>query len=223
MSERLRTRVRERLDAKGLNPFEAARMAGLERSYVNDLLIGKKHTVREKKLPALASILDCDPDYLMGAQDTPRRSGGGRGGMRMAGIVEAGAWRSASSFVSSAGPMPIEPDPRFPPNEQEAYRVRGDHAAGLGILDASILCIATTAGLEATGRKLHDGDVVLVRQSNSAALSELTARVYREDREGVRLSARPASGTEELADFKLPDVEIVGLVLRSIRVFGLPT
>lgn len=222
MGERLRSRVRERLDAKGLNPFEAARMAGLERSYVNDLLIGKKETIREKKLPALASILDCDPDYLTGAQDTPRRSGAGSGGMRMVGIVEAGAWRSASSFVTTAGAFPIDPDPRFPSEEQQAYRVRGDHAVGLGILDASILCIATMAGLEAAGRKLHDGDVVLVRQSNGG-LSELTARVYREGREGVRLSARPASGAEEFADFKLPDVEIVGLVLRSIRVFGLPT
>lgn len=220
MSERLRNRVRERLDAKGLNPFEAARMAGLERSFVNDLLIGKKNTVREKKLPALASILDCDPDYLTGAQDTPR-GGSSRVGMPMAGIVEAGAWRSLGSFVSSVGTLPIEPDPRFPLGEQQAYRVRGDHAAGLGILDASILCIATMTGLEETGRKLHDGDVVLVRQRNGD-LFELTARVYEETREGVRLSARP-SIDGEFADFKLPDVEIVGLVLRSIRVFGLPT
>jgi len=221
MGDRLRSRVRERLDAKGLNPFEAARMAGLERSYVNDLLIGKKQTIREKKLPALASILDCDPDYLTGAQDTPRR-GGGRPGMRMAGIVEAGAWRSVDAPASSVGgSLPIEPDPRFPSAEQEAYRVRGDHAVGLGILDASILCIATMGGLEAVGRRLRDGDIVLVRQSNGR-LFELTARVYEETREGVRLSARP-SIEGEFADFKLPDVEIVGLVLRSIRVFGLPT
>lgn len=219
MGERLRNRVRERLDAKQLNPFEAARMAGLERSFLNDLLIGRKQTVREGKLPAVASILDCDPDYLLGVQDTPRKLGKTGNTMQIAGICEAGAWRDVSFAVPDMGPLPLEPDPRYEPGEQGVYLVRGDHAAGLGILDGSLISVCFTAALRDNGRKLHEGDVVLVRNTNGN-LYELSARIWNDTRDGVRLSAKPARG--EVPPLKPGGpVEIVGLILRTIRVFGL--
>ena len=54
MSQRLRSRVQTRLAALGINPFEADRRAGLARGYVNDLLIGKKASMRPAALGKLA-------------------------------------------------------------------------------------------------------------------------------------------------------------------------
>lgn len=56
----LRDIVEKRLLALDRNPFDAARKAEppLERSYINDLLKGRKKSVRDEKMPQLASALD---------------------------------------------------------------------------------------------------------------------------------------------------------------------
>jgi phage repressor protein C with HTH and peptisase S24 domain len=54
----LKSRVEKRLKVLNRNPFEAARIGGLERSFVNDILIGKKESVRERSLQKLATALD---------------------------------------------------------------------------------------------------------------------------------------------------------------------
>lgn len=74
MDSTLAERVRERLEALGINPFEAARRAGFERSFVNDLLIGRKKSVRGAALLRLATALGCDPAYLVGMQAAPRHT-----------------------------------------------------------------------------------------------------------------------------------------------------
>jgi phage repressor protein C with HTH and peptisase S24 domain len=58
MAQTLREIISTRLAELGRNPFEAARIGGLERSYVNDILIEKKLTVRPDKMLALARGLD---------------------------------------------------------------------------------------------------------------------------------------------------------------------
>jgi transcriptional regulator with XRE-family HTH domain len=226
MGDLIRNRVRARLDDLGLNPFEAARIAGFERSYFNDLLIEKKHTIRESKLQDAARALQCDPDYLLGRQDKPRLIGREypdrlEHNLRLAGVCEADAWRPVDYALPDFGPLPLNPDPRYPADDQEAYVVRGDHAAGIGINDGSLICIVKLEALEQAGRVIHDGDVVLVRHDSGSGLYELTARIVEESREGLRLSAKPARG--EMAPLAVADdIVIVGLILRSIRVFGLP-
>lgn len=156
MENFLRTRVQARLDALGLNPFEAARRAGGERTFLNDILIGKKDTIRRAAIPRVADALDCDPEYLLGAQDVPRRapspSPGNPGnkpekapqGIRLVGIAEAGTWRLAGRSGASPA-LPIAPDPRHPAEVQVAYLVRGDHAAGLGATDGAVVVGVTGA------------------------------------------------------------------------------
>lgn len=73
MENVLRARIRERIEAKGLNSFQAAEQAGLNRYAVYDLLSGKKETMRPKAIIALAGPLDCDPEYLAGTQPALRR------------------------------------------------------------------------------------------------------------------------------------------------------
>jgi len=226
MGDLTRNRVRERIETLGLNPIEAARIAGFERTYFHDLLNGKKHTIREKNLPAAAQALQCDADYLTGVQDQPRRSGSaGNGrwtatGIAMSGISEAGAWREKDAQIASIGPIPIDPDPRYAKDEQQAFRVRGEHAAGLGIIDGTILVVASMEGLSLAGRKLRAGDAVLVQRANGN-LFETTVRVFEDTPDGVRLSAKPAHG--EIAALELGEgVEIIGLIVRAIKVFDLP-
>jgi hypothetical protein len=202
-------------------------MAGFERSFLNDLLIGKKNTIRESSFPALSTVLDCDPDYLSGALDTPRRvkskpmTSDQDVEATLSGICEAGAWREEDFAMPVFGPMPIEADPRYAASDQSFYLVRGDHAAGLGVYDGSVVCIVDAAAVEDTGRSLHDGQVVLVRRSDGSGRYELTVRVIEETRDGKRLSAKPGSGSIPPV---VPgdEVQILGLLLRAIRVFGTP-
>jgi hypothetical protein len=59
--------VMERLKELDRNPFEAARLGGLDRSFVNDVLIGRKRSVRGENLERLARALDWDSRVLMDA------------------------------------------------------------------------------------------------------------------------------------------------------------
>jgi hypothetical protein len=58
MAGMLKEIVAARLAELDRNPFEASRIGGLERSYVNDILIGKKKSIRADKAAGLARALD---------------------------------------------------------------------------------------------------------------------------------------------------------------------
>jgi transcriptional regulator with XRE-family HTH domain len=154
----LRTRIQARLDDLGINPFEAARRSGGERTFINDLLIGKKDSIRRSAIPRVAEALDCDPEYLLGAQDAPRRIR--RAAPEIApdhvplvGIAEAGTWRVTGRQTPPV-PLPIQPDPRYPASSQIAYLVRGDHAASIGAGDGAVV-------VAVSGDGYRDGDVVV--------------------------------------------------------------
>lgn len=210
MENIIKSRVRERLSALGINPFEAERRGNLKRGYINDLLIGKKNTIRAKALPAVAAALECDVGYLEGRQGIPSQGEAPASGMILSGIAEAGAWRDPSVSVVSDTPVPILPDPRFDAALIEIYLVRGDHAAGLGISDGSIVEVLTG------GSAYRDGDVVLARRKDESGAAELSVRIIA----GGALSARPAKGSIE--PLSRSDAEIVGMVVSAVRVFGLP-
>lgn len=67
----LKRRVAERLDALKINAFEAARAVELGRDFVNDILNGKKTSVRGQNLLKLAEALKCTPDYLINEKAAP--------------------------------------------------------------------------------------------------------------------------------------------------------
>lgn len=217
----IRVRIRELLDQKGLNPFEAARKAGLERSFINDLLIGKKQTIREKTIPSLAQVLGCDPEYLAGYQEMPRKSQiRDTSRISLSGVCEAGAWRDPSMPMPDFGELPIVPDPRYKADDQAFYLIRGDHAEGLGIIDGSVIGIVTSGALELSHRKIRAGDVVLVAREDSEGRIELSARQVDDGENGFILVAKPSRG-EIPPVTQSKNVKIVGLVLRATRVFGL--
>lgn len=208
MSDLLRDRVKARLDTLNINPFEAARRAGFERGYVNDLLIGKKISMREKSLAKLADALECDPGYLLGRQAVPSRQIGSCG-IPLAGIAEANAWRRADDPGVPDTPIPISPDPRFDPERIQLYLIRGDHAGGIGATDGSVIAVLTNAG------PYRDGDVVLVERLRDDE-RELSIRVI----SGGALSARPLRNS--IPAIPLSDARIIGMVVSATRIFGLP-
>ncbi len=61
----------ERLKELGLGPVEAAVKAGIERTFVRDLVDGKKSTVTLKKIPDLAKALQLDADALVRGEVVP--------------------------------------------------------------------------------------------------------------------------------------------------------
>ena len=86
MNKALKDIVQGRLTELDRNPFDAARKGGLERSYVNDILIGKKKSVRGDKLEQLAAALDLRVADLVAA------SAPAKGALvAVAGLVSAGS------------------------------------------------------------------------------------------------------------------------------------
>lgn len=203
MENLLRDRIRERLDALQINPFDAARLIPAERTFLNDLLIGKKKTIRASAIPRVAAALQCEPGYLMGTQERPRNVAPARApaqtpeksplardpGLPLVGIAEAGTWR----LSARSGPpqrLPVAPDPRYPAADQVAYLIRGDHAAELGAGDGSVI-------VALTGADFRDGDVVLVRRtrtSEDGPEQEITLRrIGRSDAASADVIARALS------------------------------
>jgi phage repressor protein C with HTH and peptisase S24 domain len=65
MDNLLKRRVEERIRVLRTNAFEVARKAELERNFVNDILIGKKASVRGPNLLKLARALGCSAAWLI--------------------------------------------------------------------------------------------------------------------------------------------------------------
>lgn len=201
MENYMRARVRERLSALGISAFEAARRVGAERAFLNDLLVGKKETIRPSAIRKVAEVLECDPDYLIGAQATPRKA---PGGMTLAGICEAGAWRGRGSIPVEA--LPVAPDPRFPAERQAAYLLRGHHADGLGLQDGDVLVAVEES-------QARNGDTVIVRRRKETGEVELTVHLVEQD----ELRAKRSQPSGALAS----ESEIIGRVIVSHRIIGI--
>ena len=189
----------------GINPFEAARRAGFERSYINDLLIGKKQGISRKRLPALATALECDERYLAGMQDAPVAANAAPPGrITLKGYVEAGAWRAAMD--GGERPISISPLPTYPAEAQVAYIVRGDHAAGIDAPDGTVV-------IAVSGMPAREGDVVIARRTRGAE-QETSVRIIR----GNALIAAPRAG--DIAPLKREDAEVVAVVVAAMKLFA---
>jgi len=206
MPDRLRERLQSRLEALGINPFEAARRAGVERSYINDLLIGKKSSMRPRQLGLVAEALECDPDFLTGLQSVPRA---GQVpfegvGMPLSGIVEPNVWRGEDA-EEVGKTIPLQSDPRFPVDRQKWFLVRGDAALSMGISDGSVV-------ITVEGFAVRDGEPVVIRRRRGDAV-ETSVRVK------VGEGYLPPPG-QSGAPIPAGEAELVGLVVLTFRIFG---
>lgn len=210
MTDLLKQRVQERLRALDISAFEAARRAGFERTFINDLLIGKKRSIGVKNIPRVAEALECDPRYLMGHIHAPHgpqnpEHHGSDQGVPISGVCEAGVWRE-SPAAPAGGERPVPADPRYAADAQMAFIVRGDHAEKIGLSDGSV-------ALAVAGLPYRDGDTVIARRSRNGAGDEFTIRVIQGDR--LELKGAPESGES----IGIDEAEIVGVVIMGLRIF----
>ena len=130
-------RVQTRLEALGMSAHRAAVSAGLEKSYIANLIDGTKASISAAHIPEVAKVLECSVGYLLGTeaavaadrQDT----------IPMAGKVARGIFQKYPAPAD--GPSTMAPDPRFEPGKQAAFKVLDDHARAVGIVAGSLICV----------------------------------------------------------------------------------
>jgi phage repressor protein C with HTH and peptisase S24 domain len=137
MTETLKDVVGRRLAQLKRNAFEAARIGGLERSYVNDILIEKKLSVRGDKLTALAQALDWTSGELLAALNGAEGRAATAPAKSRSGFtpepqfldrhdrlsVFAAAEGGPGEMVVDTDPIEVVPRPWFVKNVRDAYAV----------------------------------------------------------------------------------------------------
>ncbi len=202
MENPMKARIEERLEALHMNAFEAAEKAGFKRSYVYELLIGKKATLRQSSIPALAQALECSPEYLMGISSHPQTNANGhpatwmQGDIPVTGIVEDGVLRKSEKLN-----LTVQSDRRYQSEQQQAFLVRGDTWKTEGIVDGSILLVSSEL-------KPRLGDlVVIMNRREGAEEREITMRKIESAHDPLTSCAE--AGT----------TEIIGVVTMQMRSF----
>jgi len=115
--------IRRRLKDLDRNPFEAARRGGLERGFINDILQGKKRSVRGANLDKVAMGLDMETADLIQPRGTaqPRKSDY-REIIGYAGADPEGAILFAEGQgTGDYAPLPADASPDAQPVEIKGY------------------------------------------------------------------------------------------------------
>ena len=195
MENPMKARVLARLAEMNLKPSsqairDALEAEGLNKTYLYELVSGRKSGIPQAKVPVIARVLGVTPDYLNGL--TPSSA---QAGVRIIGICEAGAWREPNQ-PRIEGPL-IIPDHRVRADRQVAYLVRGNHAENLGIGDAAIV----VAG---TGVPPRKGEIVVAERARADGMRETFIRRF--------------DDAEDPREQPIPD-QVIGVVLFSIKTF----
>lgn len=144
-------RVTERLSELGINPTQAAIQAGLERTFITDLLEGRKHSVNGMpRLEKLAAALGCHPAYLADPRRFPER---------------LGPWRVGIKLPRTRPP----PDRRYR-GAQGLYAVKGDGLAEVGAPRGSWLHLVDAGAFLHAERGYRAGQLVLARYQDEEAV-----------------------------------------------------
>ena len=236
----MRQRVNQRLIELGLNASEAARRGGLERSFVKDLLLGKKKSVRGVGLLRLAYALNVSPAWLTGhseevgvppdISELPPEHGAETKDasaeqkaipeyVEIAGIAEADVFRP----LDLLGPPPsfehrICRLPEYPDARQCVYVQRGDGMDAIGIDDGmAVLAVDFECYAEQRGG-LTDGMVVVVRRARADVDEvEISVRQVHYDAGRIELLCRSSNPRHRAVSFGDPLVEILAVAVVCFR------
>jgi SOS-response transcriptional repressor LexA len=175
----MKDRIERRLVALGITQFEAGELAGRDKNFIYDLMVGRKRAIKGRGLAQVASALQCTVEYLTGASDDP---GGNvalaralpKSGMPVAGVIEPGVFRLPSERRGQAEHIPIDIDRRFHGVAQSAYLVRGNSLSAIGIVEGMFLTAIPVTDYP------HGGDrpppLVVLECTTRDGLIELSAR-----------------------------------------------
>lgn len=223
------SRVRQRIAALKISPIRLAQDVGLDRGYINDIIVGRKKNISRRNLPLVAKALQCDPEYLLGKQDEVRipgrsplrTSNSQRSGLRFGGICETGVWKSpaAQTEMLSADPAPMEPDPKYDGMPQVAYMVRGDGMGGAQIKDGMWVTGVDGDAWQREIGPLESGMIVAVRalRGPGDGDAELSLRRLSYDAGGMRLKAQPSRSDVNYDDaITGPGTTIEAVITRAV-------
>lgn len=195
-------RVAERLRVLEMTAADAAARANLKRTYVQDLLAGKKQNVSGSALIALADVLNCSPRFLISGQ---RHDGEDRdqyhGKVVVIGVCQTGTWRDDRVHL----PMPetvTATVPDYTQGECVAFLVNGPGAEDIGIVPQSIVVGVRPQQMRGRSSAIEQGDVIVIRRKREqGAQSEISIRkvVKTEDSALLTIPSRFFSGIKSLA------------------------
>lgn len=126
----LKERIEARLEALGLNQFQAVEGTQLARHFIYDILAGRKQNVRSKNLQELARALRCSVAYLEGKSDDvglpPKQSANSSAikPLTTAGIIDAQSWRREGA--DSTDVIEAPPLPQYAASRQMIFVYRGE-------------------------------------------------------------------------------------------------
>lgn len=126
----IKERIEARLEALGLNQFQAVEGTQLARHFIYDILAGRKQNVRSKNLQELARALRCSVSYLEGKSDDiglpPKQSANSTTvkPLTTAGIIDAQSWRREGADATDVIETP--PLPQYAASRQMIFVYRGE-------------------------------------------------------------------------------------------------
>lgn len=228
-------RVELRLQETKLNPFAAARKAGLDASYVRDILRGKIKEPGAAKLEALAKTLGCTPAYLMGTVDypgpawemsVPANKITAVVDMPIRHEVAAGSWHAVDEVQDiPLGSAPTALVPEYATKEQWLERVRGPSMNKI-LPDGALVHVVSAIDIRYEPKT--DDLVIAVRRRAQGAFIERSIKQVVATPEGeVQLWPRshdprfqtPLVLLEGAREGEDVEVEIAGKVIRAYITF----
>lgn len=215
MESSLPKRVRNRMDALGMNALQTAKTAGLGDSFVRDILRGKTRSPSAENLAKLADALQTTVEYLIGGHEDNNVEAAEIevAGLPVVSEINAGTWLEVTVFEGEQEPplIPVARDPRFPRARQYALLVRGD-SMDLEYPDGSyVTCVDFwDAGIEIkSGLRVH-----VERRKAGGQLIEITVKAI--ERTGDAYFLVPKSSNEKWAPIPIEGDEDTEVVVKGV-------
>jgi hypothetical protein len=228
-------RVMARLRDLGLTPVSAAMKAGLERSFIHDLVEGRKKGVNGQNLNKLAVALNCNPLYLTGGASVPGRApvtltkdlrlDDGKS-VVLAGVIEPGTLRVGPDEDEALPVLPVSRDPRYVTIPHLAYKAATDDYTAENIFSGqTVVCLDASAYLQIHKELQTDDLVVMTIRPKGSAIGETVIRAV-SVRRGVTW-LEPATTREHTVQTPIAygrpsdlcDFEVHGIVLVALNAF----
>lgn len=209
-------RVKARLLDLKRTATDAARLGGLERTYIADLLQGRKTKVNARNLEKLAAALRCSPAYLTGRSASP-----GRHKPKDLPMVEGLPVVGAIGAELGELPAPASPvaaDPRYVGMNQALYAAP-EGLAPLGVGPNAWLLTVDAVEYKARLGGWRDGQLLIVGLGEDGGEGE-ELHVYRAVRFPTRVELHPIAGGEALVVGEVPEgrvVRIAAVILRAVQ------
>jgi DNA-binding Xre family transcriptional regulator len=206
-------RVKVRLHTLGITAAEAARSARLERTFVHDLIAGRKRSITGEALVALAKALGCSPEYLVGTTDTVNANT--LTGTPLIGVAEIGAWRAAH-IPTASGTVPLA-SLLTDPSDASALLVRGSGADRIGITDGSIAVIVPH-----NSQNIALGDVLVIQRKKGSLIETSIRQARAKLGGGIELVAPTSKASDAVPwPFEASDEEItvLGRIVKAVTLF----